>query len=130
MLENIIGWGRTMLVTASGIIIVFSVLVLLVCIIKLFGVIFTKGEKRAAKKTDVKPVEKEEIHSSKAEKTVDISDSGEIDEETLAVISAAVYSSLSSDGKKYEIKSITRGQRRRPAWATAGIIQNTEPFRL
>ncbi|MGN1080960.1 MAG: OadG family protein, partial [Acutalibacteraceae bacterium] len=52
-----------------------------------------------------------------------------IDGETLAVISAAVYAYMAPSGKKYQIKSITERQtRRRPAWASAGIMQNTRPF--
>ncbi len=49
-----------------------------------------------------------------------------IDEETVAAITAAIVAYEQETGKTMRIRSIQRTQR--PAWAAAGIAENTRPF--
>lgn len=51
-----------------------------------------------------------------------------IEEETVAVIMAAISAMSSAEGKKLVLKSVKTAKPQRPAWSTAGIIDNTRPF--
>ena len=51
-----------------------------------------------------------------------------IDEEIVAVISAAVAAMSSGSGKKIALKSVKYAKPSRPIWANAGIAENTRPF--
>ncbi len=111
--------GKTVLI---GVLVVFSVLVLLTVIFRLFGV--AAGFKKAPAKT--------------AEETPDeliaaiagaiVADSDEVSDEVAAVIAAAV--AAMSDGKtRYAIRRIAPAAKAaRSTWAAAGMVQNTQPF--
>lgn len=119
------GADTAIIVTISGLLIVFSVLVLLVGIIKLFGVAFSGGKP----KSEQKPIAKKtsEQKSEPSAPVVCVAD----DDEVIAVISAAVYAYSQSENKNYRIKSVKPAKSERvvrPAWAAAGIVQNTNPF--
>lgn len=106
--------GLAITVLLTGIIVVFSVLVLLTLIIKLYGTIITKlqnNNSRTKKDTSKLPT----------------SSDNEIDDEIVAVISAAV-ASMYSDGHVYKIKNIKQIFNDRPAWGMASIAENTKPF--
>ena len=54
-----------------------------------------------------------------------------IEEEVVAVISAAIAAMMSAEGVpagSYAVKSVKRAREARPAWAMAGMQQNTRPF--
>ena len=46
----------------------------------------------------------------------------------VAVIMAAISAMSSAEGKKLVLKSVKTAKPQRPAWSTAGIIDNTRPF--
>ena len=122
-MEKILGIGIN--VTFSGIVIVFAMLVLLVLILILFGKVsqLLKNEKPApeAKRALVKV-------SETPAKSVDTAPvSTEPSPEIIAVIAAAVASMYSDSNVKPIIKSVKRAGVR-PAWAVAGIAENTRPF--
>ena len=101
-------------VLLTGIMIVFSVLILLTLIIKLYGTIITKLQNNSS---NIKKDTYKHISSS----------DNEIDDEIVAVISAAVASMYSNE-HVYKIKNIKQVFNDRPAWGLASIIENTKPF--
>ena len=108
-------------VTLSGIVIVFLALILLVLVISAFSLFFK--EKKVAKCETPKQVAKP------AKKPVAVANTTEDEDEIIAVIAAAVDAIYSGSGKKAVIRSIrpaTVGGR--PAWATAGLMENTKAF--
>ncbi len=121
-MENILGLGIN--VTFSGIAIVFSMLVLLVLILILFGKIgqLLKNEKTAPvnKPTLVK------VEQPVPQKT-NTAVSSEPSPEIIAVIAAAVATMYSGSNIKPVIRSVKRAGVR-PVWASAGILENTRPF--
>ena len=99
-------------VLLTGLTVVFSVLILLTIVIKVYGLIISKIQNKV-----VKPNSNNLINN----------DDDDIDQEVLAVIFAAV-AHMYSDDSKYKIKSIKRVFTSRPAWGNASIIENTKPF--
>ena len=101
-------------VTALGLTIVFSVLIILMIILFLFKVIFYKdpSKKKATKAAEtavesVKAMPKEEAKA--------------VDEELIAVLTAAVAASLNTSTYNLKIKSYRRIDNKKPAWNMAGI---------
>lgn len=119
--------SATMLLT--GFTVVFSVLVLLILIIYLYGGIMYRIQNRDKTKKNDKQVKANVV--PKAEKPVikaaPAALSNEIPEEIVAVISAAVDSMYGSSDSKVRIKSIKKSGGRSP-WANAGVLDNTRPF--
>ena len=120
-------------ITCSGILIVFAILLLLIFIFYAYGGIFgaitsAKSKKLAAKKAAeaASKVKEEQTVTAASPEPVD---DGTIPGEIIAVIAAAV--AAMSDGKKYAVKKASRAQRQtgsRNAWAAYGIYENTRPF--
>lgn len=117
-------------VVITGITVVFIGLILLVVILLLFGLISKVRRKSAGKKvrtdSEIKAdkvlLPSEEISSAVPE----IED--EIEEEIVAVISAAIAHMSAKSGKKLTLKSVKTAKPQRTAWAAAGLIDNTRPF--
>ncbi len=118
-MDNILGIGIN--VTFSGIVIVFAMLVLLVLILVLFGIV---GQ--LFKKESQKPVKVEVEPAPKAVPAAE-RESNEPSSEIIAVIAAAVATMYSGSGVRPVIKTVKRVGVR-PAWASAGIADNTRPF--
>ena len=121
--ENFKQYGGT--VTLSGLIIVFAMLILFVFVIAAFGAIMSrtagkpKKAKPAAPKTESKPLPK---------KSAPAPVNG-VDDETVAVISAAVAMMYDGTGKTPVIRSVRPAAAGvRSAWKTAGVLNNTRPF--
>lgn len=85
------GWADTLVLTFAGFLIVFIVLMLLIITFSIFGKIMQKVN---AKNTQAK-VEEKPVQSAA---------NGEVDDETAAVITAAI--AQASGGKKFIIKDI------------------------
>ena len=111
-------------VVATGLILVFGVLVLLYLLITLEGIIFTsvdrkkKGAPAPKKEAAPAPVKA-------AAPKAPVVEAG-IPGEVVAAISAAVASMMG--GKPFAVRSIKRKKQTRPAWGAAGIVENTRPF--
>ena len=115
-------------VILTGFVVVFSVLLLLIGIIKLYSLIVGKAQSVGSKRSVKSSGESVKLPSVVRE-TVDEEEqtSGEgVPEEVVAVIAAAVASLYGSQGKA-RIKSIRRAGGR-SAWANAGVLDNTRPF--
>lgn len=122
-------------ITASGIVVVFAILVLLIFIFYAYGAIFSaltaskekkKAEKAAAAEKAVaeKSAAQTEVSQTSAET---VPADGEIPGEIIAVIAAAVASL--GDGKTYRVKKVTRTPvAGRTPWAAAGLLENVRPF--
>lgn len=122
-----ISFENTMLVTLTGIVIVFIVLLLLIMIIQMFGKFFSgKGGDDKSGKNGKSSSVGNKMSAKNAPQKMAADD----DSELVAVITAAAMAALSGDGKKYAVRSI------RPlkpafggsAWKTAGLLENTRPF--
>jgi len=134
MLENL---ELSLSILLTGIVIVFSVLILLIGVIKLYAsivvsvqkIIDEKKEDRIAenenKKTEaaVKPevVEKVEAEPEQAE-----DDDDTIPGEIVAAIAAAVEM-IFGEGT-VTVKSIKKSSKRRSVWKSAGVAENTRAF--
>lgn len=121
----------------TGFVVVFLVLILLIGLIKLYGIIVTKGleiaeakkaEKEAEKAKAIAKIENETKLIVSAEPTVKSAsvDDGGIPQEVIAVIVAAVDAMYGQGAVK--VKSIKKVPQSRPVWGTAGIMDNTRPF--
>ena len=117
-------------VVLTGFVVVFTVLILLIVIIKVYSTIVTKaqqtGKKKKEKVTETEssspaPVVKPDVKAS-----VRAVQDG-VSEEIVAVISAAVATMYGSP-EKAKIKSIKKSDSGRSAWANAGLLDNTRPF--
>ena len=121
----------TILIT--GFVVVFSVLLLLIGLIKLYGTVVSKALESAEnkKKQQLAAVKTENTSSVKPEITETSGDVSQLNEnglndELIAVIAAAV-AAVYGEGT-VRVKSIKRVPQSRPVWSTAGILDNTRPF--
>ncbi len=121
-------------VILTGFVVVFSMLLLLILIIKLYSAVIGGAQRavdrRAKRKELVKELVREEngVHIIKkpAYVTAPAIEEG-IPEEVIAVIAAAVAAS-GTPGAQTRIKSIKKANGGRSAWANAGVLDNTRPF--
>lgn len=122
-------WTETGIVSATGVIIVFSVLVLFVAIIWCFGKIAVATAKKTTKDKPSKQ-EKKTAPPKKAAAPIQnsVAPSAQ-DDELIAVISAAVYTMLGDNGgRPYQIRSIRPVATGRSAWAQSGVLNNVRSF--
>ena len=117
-----LGAGTVASVVITGIVVVFIGLVLLILLVSIYGKIFDVINSRAARKAE------EAKKAAEAAKAVAPVVEDGIEEETVAVIMAAISAMSSAEGKKLVLKSVKTAKPQRPAWSTAGIIDNTRPF--
>ncbi len=114
----------------TGFVVVFLVLILLIGLIKLYGIIVTKGleyaETKKAEKEATKAKAAEKIEEVTASDTSVTQSNNGIPEEVVAVIAAAVDAMYGQGAVK--VKSIKKVPQSRPVWGTAGIMDNTRPF--
>ena len=110
-------------VTVSGMIIVFVMLIVLVLIMQLFGYFANRAQKNTKKNSDgMQKIQRPENTDFAAPVVFDDG----VDDETAAVIAAAVYAMYSCSKVTPKIKMIRPAER--SAWAFAGIVQNTKAF--
>lgn len=118
-------------VVLTGFVVVFSMLILLIVIIKIYSTIVQKAQsagsnsKKGKKNKDEKPVEKP-VAPAPVVAAKNVTEG--ISDEVVAVISAAV-ATLYGSSEKAKIKSIKKSSDGgRSAWAKAGVLDNTRPF--
>ena len=112
--------GLTVLI---GVVVVFSVLLVLTVIFKLFGMV-TGGI--AKKAVEPKPMPAVPPAVKPAPTGQPVVEAG-IPEEVVAAITAAI-AAMSPDGKQYAVRRIRRPAAGRSAWAAAGVSDNTRSF--
>lgn len=122
--------SATMLLT--GFTVVFSVLILLILIIYIYGTVISKAQKKSKegkkKKSKANQTEAQSttVQNTPSIPTANVAQSNEIPGEIVAVIAAAVDSMYGSN-TKVRIKNIKKSGTR-STWANAGILDNTRPF--
>lgn len=113
-------------VVITGLTVVFVGLLLLVIFVSLFGTFFNKSNNGKKKVEPTTKAEKTPTQT-KSVPTPVIEDG--ISDEVVAVITAAISAmSSASGGKVLAVRSIRQQKTLRPAWANAGILENTRPF--
>lgn len=126
-----LGAGTVASVVITGIVVVFIGLVLLILLVSIYGKIFDVINSRAARKAEEAKKAAEAAKTATKPEPVKVAapvvEDG-IEEETVAVIMAAISAMSSAEGKKLVLKSVKTAKPQRPAWSTAGIIDNTRPF--
>ena len=120
-------WGLALATTATGLVVVFAVLLLLIIIVSIFGKIMDSLTNKP-KKTKEEPKQINAAPEKEETTTVQIEAEDGISEEVVAAISAAVATLISAEGKTCRIRSIKRTKENRPAWSAAGVQENTRPF--
>ncbi|MEG0339584.1 MAG: OadG family transporter subunit, partial [Oscillospiraceae bacterium] len=112
---------------ATGLILVFSVLILLYGLIVLQGKIFTAIDNKK-KGSNTK---NSEVTAPASTKSAPVTSAAHIESGIPNEVIAAITAAISAmDGGKYTIRSLTRasGNTQRNAWGKAGVIAYTEPF--
>ena len=99
--------GMTVLI---GLVVVFSVLILLTFIFWLFGKVMSGAGSRKAS-----PPPSGSVPKPAAPAPVP------------AVVPAAV-AAMAPEGKRYAVRSVSRVRGERPVWAAAGLMESTRPF--
>lgn len=133
MLENLkVG----LIILLTGIVVVFAVLILLIVVIKLYSSIVYNAQNKKNKKdenktekaeTDSKPVELAVKPESKSVSVENAPPSdGTIPGEIVAAIAAAVEVIFGQGA--VSIKSVKKTSKRRSAWKSAGVAENTRSF--
>mgnify|MGYP000888637325 CR=1 FL=1 len=116
-------------VVLTGIVVVFIALILLVLYFSIQGKILSKSlyDSNDVKK-NLKPTENKTLDNIHQ---IVLPQTNSDEDEVVAVISAVIASLSVSDGKTYKVKSIKPVKSyssSRPAWAMAGLRENTTPF--
>lgn len=124
-------WDVAINVTFTGIVIVFSMLVLLVLVLVIFGLISSFARKLSEKKSE--RINKAQLAKMASDTYIEepsilSQNTTSNQNEIVAAISAAIATIYSGSGKKPIIKSIKKSSVRRSAWASAGIADNTKSF--
>lgn len=122
------------IILLTGIVIVFAVLILLICIIFVYGDIVSSIQNSIEKKKKEKEQaekENEPVVQIAAEEPKEKAEASEVDEEEIpldvvAAIAAAVDYIFGQGSVK--IKSVKRSSKRRSAWKSAGVAENTRSF--
>lgn len=122
--------GTVSSVVITGIVVVFIGLILLILCVSIYGAIFDKINKSKAEKLAAEKAAKAAA-APKAEPApaaaAPVVEDG-IEEEVVAVITAAIAAMSASTGKKLALRSVRTAKPQRSAWASAGIADNTRPF--
>ena len=130
MYENLnllaVNWSLGINVTICGLVIVFSMLILLVIILTVSGSIFgatSKNKPKAEQKAERKAAP---VKSAVPVASVPVATNND---EIIAVIAAAVASMYEGTNIRPVIRAVKRsGSPTRPAWTAAGIYENTRSF--
>lgn len=127
-----IDWGKETAVVIIGLVVVFAVLLILVLLCNVTGSIFKKvdNNKKAklnsTKNEKAKPKASSNIITKSVANVVPAVEEG-ITDDVVAAIAAAIACIMGNENK-FAVKSIKRARGSRPAWNTAGILENTRPF--
>ena len=126
-------WIASAKVILTGFVVVFSMLLLLIGIIKLYSFIVMEVQDKTSvqkQKKDKVTQPKDSLNKSQVKPVPVLSDPSTaedgLSEEIVAVIAAAVASTYGGKGR-VKIKSIKKSGGR-SAWANAGVLENTRPF--
>lgn len=118
-------------VVITGIVVVFIGLILLIFFVFLYGKIFeainNKKSEKSKKILENKVSAASNQNNNNQSEPIPIIENG-INEEVVAVITAAIMAMSAKSGKRLALKSVKHAKPSRPVWANAGIAENTRPF--
>ncbi len=137
-----ITWSNTLSVVLTGLVVVFSALVILIFLVWLMGKIFISIEKKKTKEQEQQKqdarlqaqqamADQAMADQAKAEQTgATIQIEEGISPEVVAAISAAVAVVMeeSAPGAAYTIQRVQRAGAGRSAWGNAGLAAQLSPF--
>lgn len=127
-------------ILATGFVVVFAVLILLIFIIKIYGTIVTKSLKAAQNRKEKKQKAINEAKRAQAAQEAAAVKAEEkplpqkqpeaqgISPEVVAVIAAAVDATYGTGGARITGIKKSKTPNSRPAWGMAGVFENTRPF--
>lgn len=123
-------WGLIGSTVATGIVIVFLILAILIFFLWVMGKIFqtienakTKKAKKAIAETVAAPA------PVSAPAAAEVYEEDEDDDEIIAVISAAIAAYGEAEGKQYRISSVKKREKsQRSGWSAAGVAENMRGF--
>lgn len=131
-----LGGNTIAAVVFTGLAVVFIALVILIFLVWLYGKIFAAVNNKAKQKADAEKAALEKVNKPAAPKSAPaaaapapVTDG--VEEETVAVIMAAISAYGAQTGKKLAVRSIKPsggGAQRRNAWSAAGLAEATRPF--
>lgn len=117
----------TAVVVATGLILVFAILVLLYLLLLLEGKIFQTLDKKKKDRQQAESMPPAQVPSpapAPAAPVAPVVEEG-ISPEVVAAIVAAVSAST---GGAYQLRAVRTAKKGRGRWGVAGVIQSTEPF--
>ncbi len=113
----------SLIILLSGLSVVFFALIVLIFIIKYFGLVINKIQKNGEKNKSQNSIIESNRDNLKKENECD-----SISDELVAVITASIYSIYGTNNKIKSIKKSTNVLSKRPIWNSVGIFENTRPF--
>ncbi len=126
-----VDWNLGINVTIVGIVIVFSMLVLLVAVLGIFGLVSglaTKPKKEKGVKSEVK-VQNDTKVDDEVTAVITAAVAATSNDDIIPVIAAAVAAMYDGSPVKPIIRAVKKsGGNARPAWTEAGIFENTRAF--
>ena len=131
--EKDLSGGTIASVVITGICVVFIGLIILILCVSIYGKVFDSINKKKAEaqKAELEAKAKENAAkaaaAAKTRAEAPVVEDG-IEEEIVAVITAAVAAMSAASGKKLALRSISKAKGGRNPWSAAGIAENTRPF--
>ena len=121
-----VDWGQATALLITGMLVVFTALIVLVIIFAVFGKIMEKasGAPKSPKAEKVKEPKKE------APKMVKVVADAGLSDEIVAAITGAISAILTEEGNtgSFVIKSIKRTRKAIGGWRKSGILENIREF--
>ena len=121
-----VDWSQATALLITGVLVVFTALVILVVIFAVFGKIMEKasGVPKAPKQPKPEKVKKEEPKQVKI-----VADAG-LSDDVVAAIAGAISAILAEEGNNssFVIKSIKRTRKTIGGWRKAGVLENIREF--
>ena len=123
-----IDWNLSLNVLVTGVVVVFAVLLILICLIKLYSTIVYKAQNRTPKapKGGNDSVAKSVVNSD-CSAAMAIAQPQGLTDELIAVITAAAVSVMGNSNIR--VTGI-RKRNTRSEWGNAGVQENVAPFRM
>lgn len=130
--EKDLDGGTIVSVVITGVVVVFIGLIILILLVMAYGKIFDSINRKKAEKQKAELEAKAQENAPKVQAAAPVEappviEDG-IEEEIVAVITAAIAAMSARSGKKLALRSISTAKGSRNAWAAAGIAENTRPF--
>lgn len=116
-------------VMATGLVIVFVVLIALILIIKAFGAAVDAVQRKNSRKSASAPTETAPVPMPmEAAVPAELTAEDGVAPETVAAIASAVYTLYGTQASVVSVHRSVRRSGSRSAWGQAGVLSSTRPF--